>query len=360
MVATLRRIRPAPPRPEPVAVAGAPIILDTATELSAGPRRHAEQVLQRVEWTIVRRLDGLLQGEYRSLFYGHGLDLAEVREYQPQDDIRYMDWNVTARMNAPHVRQYLEDREISAWLLLDLSASVDFGTAKCSKRDIVIDFAGALARLLTRRGNRVGAVLYSGGVDAVLPPRGGRRQALALVHQMTRPDRPPSGGVTNLAEVLDRAAQTIRRRSLVVLVSDFFGRPGWEPAFHRLCMRNETIAVWVQDPREAELPDVGPLVLEDAETGEQIHVDTHDRKLRTRFHDLAVERRAALTATFKRQGADVLRLSTDGDMVQDLVRFALRRRRAARPAASGGGGATDALMPGARGLAWEALPLAGD
>jgi uncharacterized protein (DUF58 family) len=225
---------------------------------------------------------------------------------------------------------------------------------------VVIEFAAAMARLLTKRGNRVGAVLYSGGVDAVLPPRGGRRQALALVHQMTRPDRPPAGGVTNLATVLDRAAQTIRRRSLVFVVSDFFGLPGWEPAFHRLCMRNEVITVWVQDPREAELPDVGPLVLEDAETGEQIYVDTHDRRLRARFHDIAEERRAALTSTFKRQGADVLTLNTDGDMLQDLMRFALRRRRAVLPAASGGGGSFDALEPGGHGLAWEALPLAGD
>src|SRR5262249_7569376 len=145
-----------------------------------------------------------------------------------------------------------------------------------TKREVVVEFAAAIARLLTRRGNKVGAVLYSGGVDAVLPPRGGRRQALALVHQMTRPDRPPSGGVTNLAGVLDRAAQTIKRRSLVFVVSDFIAKPGWEAAFHRLSTRHEVIAVWVQDPREAELPDVGPIVLEDAETGEQIYVDTRD------------------------------------------------------------------------------------
>src|SRR5215212_1152084 len=130
----------------------------------------AERILQRLDWTVVRRLDGILQGDYRSLFYGHGLDLAEVREYQPSDDVRYMDWNVTARMGEPYVRQYLEDREITGWLLLDLSASVDFGTARMTKRQVVVDFAAAMARLLTRRGNRVGAVLYSGGVDAVLPP----------------------------------------------------------------------------------------------------------------------------------------------------------------------------------------------
>ena len=328
--------------------------------VTVNPPRRAEQVLQRVEWTIVRRLDGLLQGEYRSLFYGHGLDLAEVREYQPEDDIRYMDWNVTARMNTPHVRQYLEDREITAWLLLDVSASVDFGTARSTKREVVTDFAAAMARLLTKRGNRVGAVLYSGGVDGVLPAAGGRRQALALAHLLTRPETGSRKGVTDLAAVLDRAAQTSRRRSLVFVVSDFIAKPGWEPAFHRLAARHEVIAVWVQDPREAELPDVGPLVLEDAETGEQVYVDTHDRKLRVRFHDLATERRASLLRTFKRHGADVLPLSTDGDMLQDLVRFALRRRRAVAPSASGGGGTLDAMQPDGPGLQWEALPLAGD
>jgi uncharacterized protein (DUF58 family) len=349
MVAT----RMSKPQPEPAPAAD-------ASGLHGTQPRRAEQVLNRVEFTVVRRLDGLLQGEYRSLFYGHGLDLAEVREYTPQDDIRYMDWNVTARTNTPHVRQYLEDREITAWLLLDLSASVDFGTAQSTKREVVVEFAAAIARLLTRRGNRVGAVLYSGGVDAVLPARGGRQQALALVHQMTRPDRPPSGGVTDLAGVLDRAAQTIKRRSLVFVVSDFIAKPGWEAAFHRLSARHETIAVWVQDPREAELPDVGPIVLEDAETGEQIYVDTRDRKLRARFHDLAVQRRAGLLQTFKRHGADVLSLSTDGDLLRDLVRFALRRKRAVAPATTGAGGANDALVPGGPGLNWETMPLAGD
>jgi uncharacterized protein (DUF58 family) len=296
--------------------------------LAGSPPRAAEQVLQRVEWTIVRRLDGLLQGEYRSLFHGHGLDLAEVREYQPQDDVRYMDWNVTARMDTPHVRQYHEDREINAWLLLDLSGSVDFGTAKMTKRDVVVDFATAMARLLTRRGNRVGTVLYSGGVDAVLPAGGGRRQALAVAHLLTREVQTPHPGVTNLASVLDRAAQTIRRRALVFIVSDFIAAPGWEAALHRLTARHEVIAVMVQDPREFDLPDVGPLMLEDAETGEQLYVDTHDRKIRARFHDLSRARQTALLGTFKKYGADVLTLGTDGDMLQDLVRFAHRRRRA--------------------------------
>jgi uncharacterized protein (DUF58 family) len=328
--------------------------------LAAQPPRDAEKILQRVEWTIVRRLDGLLQGEYRSLFYGYGLDLAEVREYQPEDDVRYMDWNVTARMDTPHVRQYLEDREITAWLLLDLSGSVDFGTARMSKRDVVTDFAAAMARLLTRRGNKVGAVLYSGDVDGVLPAGGGRRQALALVHLLARQADLPHEGVTDLAAVLDRAAQTIRRRSLVFVVSDFIARPGWEPAFHRLAARHEVIAVWVRDPREFDLPDVGPMVLEDAETGEQIYVDTHDRKVRARFHDLAREREATLLQTFKRNGADVLTLGTDGDMLQDLMRFALRRRRAMAPAIrSGVAGIEAPNAPDAVGVRWDAMPLAG-
>ena len=328
--------------------------------LSAAAPGRAEQILQRIDFSIVRRLDGILQGEYRSLFYGHGLDLAEVREYQPEDDVRYMDWNVTARTSTPHVRQYLEDREITAWLLLDLSGSVDFGTARVTKREVVVDFAAAVARLLTRRGNRVGAVLYSGAVDGVLPAAGGRRQALALVHLLTRQPEMIHGGVTDLAGVLDRAAQTIKRRSLVFVVSDFIAAPGWEPAFHRLAARHETVAVWVQDPREFALPDVGPLVLEDAETGEQLYVDTHDKHLRARFHDLAEQRRGELLRTFKRNGADVLTLGTDGDLLQDLVRFALRRRRAVTRSPSGGAGTLDALAPQGPGLAWEALPAAGD
>jgi len=326
-----------------------------AAALAATAPRPAEQVLQRVEWTIVRRLDGLLQGEYRSLFYGHGLDLAEVREYQPQDDVRYMDWNVTARMNTPHVRQYLEDREIAAWLLLDLSGSVDFGTAQMTKRDVVVDFAAAMSRLLTRRGNKIGAVLYSGGVDAVLPAGGGRRQSLALLHLLTREAATPHPGVTDLAGVLDRAAQTIRRRSLVFVVSDFIAAPGWEPAFHRLAARHETIAVCVQDPRELELPDVGPMVLEDAETGEQLYVDTRDSGLRARFRELAVARQASLQGTFTRNGADMLTLRTDGDMLQDLMRFALRRRRAIAQAGATAAGKVDAEAAGGPALRWDAL-----
>jgi uncharacterized protein (DUF58 family) len=321
-------------------------ILHSALVIGEGQPADAERILQRLDWHVVRRLDGILQGDYRSLFKGHGLDLAEVREYQPEDDVRYMDWNVTARMGTPYVRQYLEDREITAWLLLDLSPSVDFGTARAHKRELVLDFAGAMARLLTRHGNRVGALLYSSSVDEVLPPRGGRRQALTLIHQLTRTDRRRSGGPTNLAGVLDRAAQTIRRRSLVFVVSDFIAAPGWEAPLRRLSQRHEVLAVWLRDPREEDLPDVGPLILEDAETGEQLYVDTHDKKFRTRFRALAQQRREWLSRTFTRHGIDVLSLCTDGDVLTELARFALRRRQARGKLPVAG------LRPASSGVAW--------
>lgn len=289
-------------------------------------RADAESILRRVEWFIVRRLDGLLQGDYRSLFTGHGFDLAEVREYQPQDDIRYMDWNVTARMDAPYVRQYIEDREITAWLLLDLSPSVDFGTANARKRDLVIDFAAVLARLLTRHGNRVGAVLFSGGVDDVLQPAGGQNQALRIVHQLIRPDRARSSGPTDLSAVIDRAAQTLKRRSLVFIVSDFIAAPGWDAPLARLAQRHEVMAVWLHDPREEEIPMIGPLVLQDSETGEQVYVDTSDRGFQQRFRALVEERRLNLERTFARHGIDTLRLSTEDDLVQEIARFAHLRR----------------------------------
>jgi uncharacterized protein (DUF58 family) len=296
-------------------------------------RAGAESILRRVEWFVVRRLDGLLQGDYRSLFTGHGFDLAEVREYQPQDDIRYMDWNVTARMDTPWVRQYIEDREITAWLLLDLSPSVDFGTAEARKVDLVIDFAAVLTRLLTRHGNRVGALFFSGNVDEVVPPAGGQNQSLRILHQMIRPDRARSAGSTDLDAVLNRAAQTLKRRSLVFVVSDFIGQPGWEPALGRLAQRHEVLAVWLRDPREEEIPAIGPLVLQDAETGEQVYVDTSDKGFQQRFQALVDERRKGLERTFARHGIDALQLSTAGDLVQEIARFAhLRRDRRRRNA----------------------------
>jgi uncharacterized protein (DUF58 family) len=291
-----------------------------------------ERILQRLDWEVIRRLDGLLQGDYRSLFYGHGLDFADLREYQPQDDIRYIDWNVTARMTTPYVRQYVEDREITAWFLLDLSPSMDFGTVQTErqKRSMLVDFVTTLARLLTRRGNRVGAIFYGGQIERTIPPLGGRIQVLRLVNDLLK--QPPVGrsAMTNLALLLQAGLNATKRRSLVFVISDFISTPGWEPTLNLLSRRHEVLAIRLWDPREVELPDIGPLVLEDAETGEQLYVDTHDKKFRQRFQEAAQRRETALKDSFKRAGVDALSLSTDDDLVRTIVRFANQRQRRRR------------------------------
>ena len=227
-----------------------------ATAISASA---PERVLQRLEWQVIRRLDGLLQGDYRSLFFGYGVDFANLREYQPEDDVRYIDWNVTARMDTPYVRVYQEDREISCWFLLDLSPSLDFGTADAEreKRTVVIDLVTVLARLLTRHGNRVGAMLYGERLDLTIPPRSGRDQVLRLTNALLQAPRLPSAAFTDLAPLLQAGSRGIRRRSLVVLVSDFISAPGWERDLSLLARRHEVLAVRVRDPRETTLPDVG-------------------------------------------------------------------------------------------------------
>ena len=274
----------------------------------------------------------MLQGDYRSLFRGNGLDLAALREYQPGDDVRYIDWNVTARMDAPYVREYQEDREITAWFLLDLSPSVDFGTVDTDrlKRTVLIDFVTTLARLLTRRGNRVGAMFYGSRVEHTIPARGGRVQVLRLVEDLLRQPRLESAPFTDLSPLLEAAHRTIRRRSLVVIVSDFISEPGWERPLNLLNRRHEVLAVRLLDPREVELPDVGPLIMEDAETGEQLYVDTHDEGFRRRFQAAAGARELAVTEAFRRSGVEAVSLSTDDDLVRAIVRMATLRRRRRR------------------------------
>ena len=287
-----------------------------------------ERILQRLDWQVIRRLDGLLQGDYRSLFYGNGVDFADLREYQTGDDIRYIDWNVTARMNTPYIRQYLEDREITAWFLLDLSPSVDFGTAQSQKRMVLVDFVTTLARLLTRHGNRVGAIFYGSRIERTIPALGGRNQVLRLINDLVKQPRLPRAPFTNLAPLLEGALNAIKKRSLVFIISDFISEPGWERPLNLLNRRHEVLAIRLWDPREIELPDVGLILMEDAETGEQVYVDTHDRRFRTRFAQAAQQREAALKEAFKRSGVDSLSLSTDEDLVRAIVRFAsLRRQR---------------------------------
>jgi len=286
--------------------------------------------LRHLEWTVIRRLDGLLQGDYRTLMRGAGLDLADLREYQHNDDVRHIDWNVTARTSVPHVRVYTEDREMAAWFLLDLSPSVDFGSGEQRKRNVSADFVAVLARMLTRHGNRVGAMLYGSGVDTVIPTRGGRRHVLHLLHAMRSRPAAAESGPTRLRDLLESAAGLIQRRSTLFVVSDFISEPGWERSLGLLAQRHEVVAVRLLDPLELHLPDLGLLTLRDAETGEQVLVDTHDPGFRKRFARIAAQREAELREALVRAGVDALELSTDADLVDAMVRFIEMRKRRAR------------------------------
>ncbi|WP_205959685.1 DUF58 domain-containing protein [Ramlibacter humi] len=304
---------------------------------AVSPHGAAERVLKRLEWTVIRRLDGLLQGDYRTLMRGAGLDLADLREYQLHDDVRHIDWNVTARTGLPHVRVFTEDREMAAWFLLDLSPSVDFGSGEQRKRNVSAEFVGVLARMLTRHGNRVGAMLYGAGVDTVIPTRGGRRHVLHLLHAMqARPAGAENAGPTRLRDLLDAGAGVIKRRSTIFVVSDFISEPGWEKPLGMLAQRHEVVAVRLTDPLELQLPDLGLLTLRDAETGEQLLVDTHDPGFRKRFARIAAQREAELRESLSRAGVDALELSTEADLVDAVIRFTEMRKRRTRLNAGGG------------------------
>ena len=297
---------------------------------------NAETILRRLEWTVIRRLEGLLQGDYRTLFRGFGLDLADLREYQYNDDVRHIDWNVTARMQQPYVRTFNEEREVTAWFLLDLSPSLDFGSSSTLKRGVSAEFVAVLARLLTKHGNRVGALFYGDQIDTIIPSRAGRRHVLSLLSRITRREPRAQSGETDLASFFHAAGEMMKRRSLVFVVSDFVSRPGWGAALARLARRHEVIAVRLYDPLEMELPDLGLVVIQDAETGEQILVDTHDPRFRSRFAE-AAKRREAETRTFLHQAqVDTLELCTDDDLADAIFRFADLRKRRSQLAAGGG------------------------
>jgi len=285
-----------------------------------------ENILKRLDWTVIRRLEGVLQGNYRTLFLGNGLDLADLREYQFGDDIRHIDWNVSARMNTPYVRQYLEEREITAWFLLDLSPSIDFGTVNTLKRTMLVDFVTTLARLLTRNGNRVGAVLYNGIEDRVIPAGGGKMQVLHLINELLRQPKLQRTPPTNLTKLLETAHRAIKRRSLIFIVSDFFSEPGWEKPLMLLNRRHEVLAVRLSDPRESDLPDMGWVILEDSESGEQLHLNTGERKFRKRFDDAVKKREYELSVKFRMANVDTLSLSTEDDLTKSLIRFATTRK----------------------------------
>jgi uncharacterized protein (DUF58 family) len=294
----------------------------------------AEGFLKRLEWTTVRRLDGILQGDYRTLFRGAGLDFADLREYQSHDDVRHIDWNVTARTGTPHVRVFTEDREMAAWFVMDLSASVDFGSDERRKRDVANELATVLSRVLTGHGNRVGALLYGGagnlsGIDKLLPSGGGRRHVLHLAHELLSHRAASNGGQTDLATLLKAASQVIKRRSTVFVISDFFSTPGWSAPLQQLARRHDVTAIRLHDPLEMKLPDMGLISLRDPETGETQVVDC-DAKFLRRFEELASKQEASLRGQLASSGVDTLEISTQDDLADVLIRFCALRRRKSR------------------------------
>lgn len=309
-----------------------------------------ESVLRRLEFKVVRRLDGFLFGDYTGVFYGPSLDLAEVREYQPGDEIRRIDWNVTARMNRLFVRQYLEERELTAWLLVDLSPSMTFGTRRQLKRETAAEFAGVAAYIVARHGDKVGLIGFPGR-DVHVPPRGGRVHVLRILHTLEQararadggglaPDQPASSTGASpkisapvgpgLADGLAQAAQGVRRRSLIFLLSDFQATDGWERPLGHLSRRHDVIAVWITDPAERDLPDVGGVCVRDPETGQQLWVDTSDARLRQAYRDLVAGQRERVSAALKLAAVDVLELSTAEPLLHPLMRFVAYRRRRSR------------------------------
>ncbi len=284
------------------------------------------EVLRRLDLVVRRRLDGLLHGEYMGLVPGHGTEKGETRLYAPGDDVRNIDWNVTARMTDPHVRETIADRELECWILADDSPSLDFGTALCEKRDLAVSAAAAVGFLTHRTGNRIGAVLASPDGHQIVPARGGKDHLLAVLHRLVTAARHPRG-TTDLGGALDVLGGVARRRGLVAVVSDFLEPPEtWQPALARAAVRHETLCIEIVDPREVELPSVGVLSLVDPRSGDLFEIQTSHPKVRERYAAAAAAQRAAIAEAIRRSGADHLQLRTDGDWLLDIVRFVARRR----------------------------------
>lgn len=289
---------------------------------------RTEQVLRQLELQVTRRLDGLLQGDYQGLLPGPGSEPGESRPYRTGDDVRRMDWNVTARTTVPHVRDEVADRELEAWVVVDGSASLDFGTALCEKRDLAVAAVAAVGFLTARIGNRLGAVVVEPEGVRRIPARTGRTAMYALLHQLVARPRATEGtGTTDLAAGIRQLVQPARRRGLAVVVSDFLAPGGWEVPLRALALRHQVLAVEIVDPRELELPNVGFLSLVDPETGRRLDVPTGKAGLRERYAAAAAAERATIAAAVRRAGAAHLVLRTDRDWIRDVVAFVLTGRQ---------------------------------
>ncbi|MGS2647605.1 DUF58 domain-containing protein [Streptosporangium sp. LJ11] len=284
----------------------------------------SERLLLRLEWKVVRRLDGRLQGAHRTAHRGSGIDFTGLRAYGDGDDARHIDWNVTARLDEPHLRVFTEDRELTVWLVLDRSASMAAGRPGRGKHDVLAELALVLARLFGRGGNRVGALLFDTGTPRVVPPGTSRRHALRIGAELERTSTARGGATTDLAEMLDAAGRLARRRALVVVLSDFIGDGDWERSLQRLARRHEVVALRIVDTADDVLPEAGLIVVEDAETGEQLVVDSADPLLRVRLRAAVDARDARLEAGMRRAGVPVHRVDTDRDLAEALVEVVAR------------------------------------
>src|SRR5919197_5205144 len=285
-----------------------------------------EHGLRLLDLDVRRRLDGLLQGNHLGLVPGPGSEPGEARTYQPGDDVRRMDWAVTARTTGPHIRETVADRELETWLVIDLSASLDFGTAACEKRDLVVAAVAAVAHLTGGGGNRIGAIIATGERTLRVPARGGLAHARGLVRQVAETPRAPEGTRGDLADAVEQLRRPPRRRGLAVVISDFLGPTTWQRPLRALAQRHDLIAIEVLDPRDIDLPDIGTVVLADPESGKQreVHVSA---LLRKEFAAAAAEHRAEVAAAIRRAGGGHLVLRTDSDWIADTVRFVVSRKR---------------------------------
>jgi uncharacterized protein (DUF58 family) len=289
------------------------------TPARPGPGPTPEALLRALDLSVGRRIRGLLPGEYRAHDLGGGAELAQVRPYEPGDDVRRIDWNVTARMTVPHVRVHVPERALTAWLLLDVSPSMTFGTADRRKADVAEGVAVAIGHLATQRGNRLGIVTFGGSRDRRVPPAAGRAGLLGLLLASRVETVEEGTGATSPADALRIANAAAPRGGLVVIVSDFRGPSNWRRELAAVAARHHVVAVEIGDPRETDLPDVGELTLIDAETGREVRVDTSSARLRERFATAAAEDRARVAADFRRLGVDHIVLSTFGGWLRSLA-----------------------------------------
>jgi len=283
-----------------------------------------QAALRGLELIVLRRLDGILQGDYRGLLPGHGFEHGEARPYQAGDDVRRIDWNVTARTNEPHVRDTIADRELETTLIVDMSGSMSFGTVREEKRDTALAAAAAVGFLVARGGNRVGGLVAGGDQVTTVSARSGRTHLMGLLAKMHAVGR--NTGPADLAGVLTSAERLAKRRGFVAVVSDFLDAGPWPPALRGLASHHDVLAIEVLDPRELSLPDVGAITMTDPETGRTRRVDTRSAAMRSRYAEAAVEERERIRRHIRSTGADHLRLGTDRDWVADLVRHVLLRR----------------------------------